>query len=531
VNSNFYNLLNYKGKAVSWGTILCLVGCVPESGSGKKDCFADSSLDGFTDQQLNSGPVTGISSKSFKITPSLPDGLSFDTSTGLITGQTSAAFETTFTIESQETANSASTSGAQNNRSSCEFSVKLTAAEQDPEGESETETETESSGGQTSVAPLPTPAPIQYSNSTIDVPLDYTIEERVLTYTPSDNLVFSSNPALPAGLTLNSVTGSVTGRPTSKSILQYYTITGTRNDGQTVTTPLSIAVYNETLDFPNMATSSDTLARASGGGAAEIVGDYLYLIGGAFSASPWGGTNSTHVQRASLTSPTVFTNLGSVLPTNTAWHDSMTIGDYVYSFGTIYGTRKTIYRAPISNLSSWTLVGNFPGDSGNNVMIRVEDTVFHLGVKLHSASISDLSSWVDYGVTAGVSEAGMYFEIEHNVYSVTGTNIYVASKQDLTSWTSVSPTTLPGSANNGSAVVIGNKAFILGSWNTANIFSANILAMDNWSEEAFDLPRIAWGMNSSARIGNTLYMYGGLNMSYTGMTHIVTIPIVKSYTP
>lgn len=73
------------------------------------------------------------------------------------------------------------------------------------------------------VVPAVSPALIQYSNSTLDIPLDYAIEERVLTYNPSDNLVFSSIPTLPSGLTLNSVTGSVSGRPTAKSTLQTYT--------------------------------------------------------------------------------------------------------------------------------------------------------------------------------------------------------------------------------------------------------------------------------------------------------------------
>ncbi len=142
---------------------------------------------------------TGGAATSWAISPGLPAGLSFDTSTGIISGTpTATSIQTTYTI----TATNAGGSGA--------TTIKITT---NP------------------------PAPvISYSPST-NVYVELTaISALTPTNTGGPVATWSISPGLPLGLTFNTATGVISGTPLAISALTTYTVTATNAGGSGNTT-------------------------------------------------------------------------------------------------------------------------------------------------------------------------------------------------------------------------------------------------------------------------------------------------------
>ena len=142
---------------------------------------------------------------SYSISPGLPAGLSFNTSTGAITGTpTATSPTTTYTVTASNAGGSGSTS------------ITITCNN-------------------------PAPPVISYT----PIANIYTTGVAISTWTPSNTggavVSYSISPTLPAGLSFNTSTGAITGTPTVITTITSYTVTAT-NAGGTGSTSINITV-------------------------------------------------------------------------------------------------------------------------------------------------------------------------------------------------------------------------------------------------------------------------------------------------
>ncbi|MBD3584108.1 beta strand repeat-containing protein, partial [Flavobacterium selenitireducens] len=140
---------------------------------------------------------------SYAISPSLPAGLSFNTTTGIIVGTpTSVTAQATYTIT------------ATNSGGSTTFGLVITVNDAAP-------------------VALSYPTPNLFTVGTSIVPLSPIVTGNVVSY--------SISPTLPAGLSFNTTTGVISGTPTNESAAATYTVTAT-NTGGSITFDLTITV-------------------------------------------------------------------------------------------------------------------------------------------------------------------------------------------------------------------------------------------------------------------------------------------------
>ena len=346
------------------------------------------------------------------------------------------------------------------------------------------------------------------------------------------NSTFSISPSLPAGLVLNTTTGVISGTPTALSAIQTYTVTVSNSLGSLSNT-FSLGVFDESLDLASIAVSTDVLPRASGAGSVEVIGSQVFLIGG--HNSTWSGAHHTSVQYANTATPTSFTNYGvGTLPSPIAWSDTAQVGDYVYALGSVQGTTNQVLRAHKTNLASWSSYATLPGAAYLSKVFVDEDSVFVLGGGasgdlVYRAPIDDLTIWQNLGSISGFTRSMHFFQVNTDLYTVSATNVYRSSTHDITNWVNISAAAPPAEANAGISALIGSKAYIIGNFMSRNIYSASVADMGTWTLEPNLMPILAWGMHHGVRIGNTYYIYGGMNTSYLGITSIFTIPIIKTY--
>jgi hypothetical protein len=148
------------------------------------------------------GPVI-----SYSITPALPAGLDLNSSTGVISGTpTAIAPVSTYTVTATNTGGNAT------------VDINLR------------------------VNDIP-PASLTYSELSSTYTKGTIISQNLPSNSAGAIVSYSVSPALPAGITLNSSTGVVSGTPTVVSAVASYVVTGT-NSGGTTTTSLSITVID-----------------------------------------------------------------------------------------------------------------------------------------------------------------------------------------------------------------------------------------------------------------------------------------------
>ncbi len=174
--------------------------------------------------------VSGGAVVSYSISGELPSGLSFNTSTGTVTGTPTATLgETSYTITANNTGGSSS--------------VQVTITVNDA-----------------------TPV-ISYSS-----PQTYTKGTAITTLSPDVSggatiASYSISPSLPSGLSLNEVSGAITGTATSTSGETSYTVTATNSTGQTGTAILTITVNDATpvisYSSPQTYTKGTTISTLS----------------------------------------------------------------------------------------------------------------------------------------------------------------------------------------------------------------------------------------------------------------------------
>ena len=183
--------------------------------------------------------ASGGAVTSWSISPSLPSGLSFNTSTGAISGTpTTITSSTTYTVTASNTGGSATTT------------VTIVVNDAPPTG-------------------------VTYSGS----PFTLTKGTTMTSATPSVGggtvVSWSISPSLPTGLTFDTSTGTISGTPTVVSADTNYTITAT-NAGGSNATVVSLAVNDIAPSSITYTPNSFTLAKdsamttvtpTSGGGA------------------------------------------------------------------------------------------------------------------------------------------------------------------------------------------------------------------------------------------------------------------------
>jgi hypothetical protein len=151
---------------------------------------------------------------SYAVAPPLPAGLMLNTGTGVITGTpTTASATASYTVTATNAAGSTAVS----------LSITVNAV-------------------------LPPPLNLTYSTN----PATYMTGTAITPNTPTSSggpvVSYSVSPALPAGLTLNTSTGVITGTPTAAMAAANYTVTANRGNEPCI--PKEIALINITIIDP-----------------------------------------------------------------------------------------------------------------------------------------------------------------------------------------------------------------------------------------------------------------------------------------
>ena len=149
-----------------------------------------------TDTPTVTGTVTG-----YTISPSLPAGLSLNSTTGVLSGTPTAALaKATYTVTASNPAGSATTT--------IQISVSV---------------------------PVTPPTNLTYPQTTINA----TVGVAITTDTPTVTGTvtgYTISPSLPAGLSLDAASGAISGTPTAALAKANYTVTATNSAGSTTTT-------------------------------------------------------------------------------------------------------------------------------------------------------------------------------------------------------------------------------------------------------------------------------------------------------
>jgi hypothetical protein len=154
-------------------------------------------------------PTVSGTVSSYSISPQLPAGLSLDATSGTVSGTpTAIAAQTNYTVTAANSAGSTT--------------------------------------GTVSIAVNDVKPTLNYVSSNISLATGLTINKLVPQTTGGTITSWSVTPDLPAGLTLNTSDGSITGAPTAVSMAAAYTVSAT-NSGGAGTFALTIAVQKGTL--------------------------------------------------------------------------------------------------------------------------------------------------------------------------------------------------------------------------------------------------------------------------------------------
>ncbi|MDD3285183.1 MAG: putative Ig domain-containing protein [Patescibacteria group bacterium] len=196
----------------------------------------------------------------YSVSPALPAGLSLNTATGVISGTPSAVASTT-----------AYTVTAANTGGSTTFALSLTVND---------------------VAP----ADLSYTS-----PQTYTQDEAITALSPTvtgQNLTYSVSPALPAGLSLDTATGVISGTPSAVASTTAYTITAANTGGST-TFALSLTVNGRVYNLNYIAGQNGSISGnatqnvVAGGNGAEVVA----VPDSGYHFSAWSDGLSTAARR------------------------------------------------------------------------------------------------------------------------------------------------------------------------------------------------------------------------------------------
>lgn len=194
---------------------------------------------------LNPTVTGGTTGVVYAISPALPAGLNFSTSTGVISG-------TPNTITAQKTYTITISNNGGSQQTSFNLSVKL-----DP------------------------PSNLAYAIAT-SLLRDINLADVAPTYNGAGVSSFSITPTLPAGLSFNTTTGVISGKPTAVKAATDYTVTATNLGGSTTTT-FSLAVRVDAPSSLQYAIANSILRNQA---IATVTPTYTGSPAASFSISP-----------------------------------------------------------------------------------------------------------------------------------------------------------------------------------------------------------------------------------------------------
>ena len=450
--------------------------------------------------------VAGPSNRLFKISPPLPTGLLIDELTGTISG--------TPLNPSPVTTHSVS---VENDQSIIATSIQIAVIDNLP----------------TSFVYQPTVRNLKFKLRTPAISPDTVGVHQTGSY--------AINPELPEGLAIDSTSGVISGRPLEKMELTNFTVTFSNSGGERQAS-LQISISDEYLDLSTISSTRDVngvqtpmnLAFSAGFGGLTVVGDYLYMFGGAHNYQPWQN-HTNRIQRAPLSDPTAWTGTGGLLPYRTAWVPAVTIDDKIFLYGNIYGTdQKSIFSANVATPDVWTDTGfDLPENSANHLIYVASDNVYILTAnKIFVAPRTNPANMVDSGATNLPYFAHKnYIEFEDYLYvpEHTGGLVKRASKENPLVWETVcSDSTLAG-GDNYTLTLVGSTVYYLGGHDYTGTWSAPIDDLCNWTQSAYPIPQNSWGNSQAIRVGDFFYIFGGLNASYVGHEKITRAAIKVRY--
>ena len=366
------------------------------------------------------GPVS-----SWSISPSLPSGLAFDTSTGAISGTpTAVSSSTAYTV----TATNAGGSGT----------ATVTIQVND-------------------IAP----SSVAYSPSTLTLTKNTAMNTVTPTSSGGTVTSWSISATLPAGLSFSTSTGAISGTPTAVTNATTFTITAS-NTGGSATTTVTIVVYDEAPSSITYSPSSLTLTKgsamstvtptASGGTVSSWSISPSLPSGLSFNTST-GAISGTPTAVSSSTSYTVTaTNLGgSGTATVTIQVNDVSPYSLVYSgtpFTLTKGTAMTTATPSVSGgtITSWSISPSLPAGlsfsttngaiSGTPTSITSTATYTVTASNSGGSATTSVSITVNDAAPSSIAYSGSPFTLNKGTAMTTATP--TSSGGAVTSW-SISP--------------------------------------------------------------------------------------------
>ncbi|MBS1529734.1 MAG: putative Ig domain-containing protein, partial [Bacteroidetes bacterium] len=300
---------------------------------------------------------TGGSSTSWAIGPALPAGLSFNTTTGVISGTpTGTSSATTYSIS------------ADNDGGTSVTYVTISCVD-------------------------PTLPAISYTPSTNT----YTVGTAITPLTPTNSggpvSSYSINTSLPAGLSFNTSTGVISGTPTTTSSTTTYTITATNATGSTTTTvtltvnpQAPVISYSPSTNTYTVGATISSLTPTNTGGAATSWSISASLPAGLSFNTSTGVISGTPTATSSTTTYTVTATNATGSGTTTVTITVNNIKPIIsYSPGTVtYSVGTTITAASPTNTggaaSTWTISASLPAglsfDTSTGIISGTPTAVF-----------------------------------------------------------------------------------------------------------------------------------------------------------
>lgn len=317
----------------------------------------------------NTPTSLGGSVASYSVSPALPTGISLNTTTGVISGTpTVLSTATDYTIT------------ATNSGGSTSATINLTVHDA-----------------------APTAMAYSTPNAT------YTKGTLITANTPSNSggavISYSVSPALPAGLSLNSSSGMITGIPTDVSVNTLYTVTGTNSGGST-TAPVQITIND----------AAPTTLTYSQSPAAYVKGTTIT----ANTPSHSGGTITSYSISPALPAGLSFNTTTGVIsgtPTVTAIIATYTITGSNVTGSTTFGldlmvadaapTNLTYATTAASYLQATTITANTPSNTGGAITSYTVSPALPAGLSLNtttgviSGTPTGSQSSTSYTITGG----------------------------------------------------------------------------------------------------------------------------------
>jgi gliding motility-associated-like protein len=322
---------------------------------------------------------TGGRITSYAVTPSLPSGLTLNTTTGVVTGTPNATMSSTSYVIT-------ASSGIGSTTATVDLEVTSNAP-------------TFSYVGRTFIAAAG--VPINSIVPTISTNQTASFNIGTINYTIA--------PALPAGLTLNNLTGEITGTPTGTSASTTYIITAT-NGSSSTTSSLNIMIAGlPTIASTTAVTSIEKNAAISGGNVTSDGGLTIIERGICWSINP----NPTIIDNGVFTTAStgVFTVNMAGLEANTTY--------YVRAYatndaGTSYGNEISFKTLPSI---SYTATNSFVRGTPNNIVPTIS------GANTLSFTSSTLPAGLTIDGTTGIISGTATTIQSAATYTITATNI------------------------------------------------------------------------------------------------------------